>query len=87
MTDYKSVQDLIMKAAMYDGITTAIRPIELIGGCNAIELIFSKNDRRYSVYVDPFNIYPEDAVLHYCKKALRELFMAPYDEIKVDKET
>ena len=84
MSNYKSVQELILKAAMFDGVTTTIRPTELIGGRDAIELIFSKGDRYSSVYIDTLNTYnyPEDAVLYNCKAALYKLLEAPYEEIE-----
>lgn len=84
MRDYKTVQELILKAAMLDGITTTIRPTELIGGRDAIELIFSKGDRYSSVYIDTLNAYnyPEDAVLYNCKSTLYKLLKAPYEEIE-----
>ena len=88
MREYKTVQELILKAAMFDGITTTIRSVERIGGCDAIELIFSKSDRYSSVYIDTLNVYryPEDAVLYQCKSALYKLLEAPYEEIECVKE-
>ena len=58
-----------------DGITTTIRPTELIGGRDAIELIFSKGDRHSSVCIDTLNVYnyPEDMVLYNCKSTLYKL--------------
>jgi hypothetical protein len=32
MKEFKSVQDLIVKAALYDGVSTTISPDKLIGG-------------------------------------------------------
>lgn len=86
MSNYKTVQELILKAAMFDGITTTIRATELIGGRDAIELIFSKGDSYSSVYIDTLNTYryPEDAVLYNCKSALYKLLKAPYEEIEYE---
>lgn len=88
MSDYKSVQDLIVKAAMYDKVSTTIKANELFGGRDVIEIIFQKGNRYSATNID---VYPgvidhEGMTLHACKKALRELFMAPYDEIECVKE-
>lgn len=84
MRDYKTVQELILKAAMYDNVTTTIRANELFGGRDVIEIIFSKGNRFYATNID---MYPgvrdhEESVLYACKSALRNLFMAPYEEIE-----
>ena len=88
MRNYKTVQELILKAAMFDGITTTIRSTELFGGRDAIELTFSKGDRYSRVCIDTLNTYnyPEDAVLYNCKSALYKLLKAPYEEIEYKKE-
>lgn len=88
MRNYKTVQELILKAAMFDGITTTIRSTELFGGRDAIELTFSKGDRHSSVCIDTLNVYnyPEDATLYKCKSALYNLLKAPYEEIEYVKE-
>lgn len=88
MSKYKSVQDLIIKAAMYDGVSTTIRPTELIGGYDAIELVFFKGDRHscVSFYEPNFSMMPEDAVLWQCKHALYDLFKMPYEEIVCEEE-
>lgn len=82
MSDYKSVQELIVKAAMYDGITTTIRPQEMFGGYNVIEIEFSKRGHHSSTLIDGNQIkdnrIPEEATLWNCKQALHDLFMAPY---------
>lgn len=89
MADYKSVQDLIVKAAMYDGVTTTIRPRQRFEGYNVIELVFSKGNNFSATCIDvnahsTFR-YPEDATLYACKSALNELFMRPYRDIEVVK--
>ena len=89
MTDYKSVQDLIIKAAMYDKVSTTIRSNELFGGVDVIEIIFSKDDRHSATHID---MYPgvsdhEEMALYSCKNALHKLLWEPYEEIEVVKET
>ena len=88
MTDYKSVQDLIIKAAKHDNITTTIRRNELIGARDVIEIIFSKDDRYSATNLDLHNIknVSEEMALYSCKNALRELLWKPYEEIEVVKE-
>lgn len=87
MSDYKSVQDLIVKAAMYDGVTTTIRANELFGGRDVIEIIFSKGDRHSATTIDMESaiINHEDAILYACKKSLYNLLKAPYEEIEICK--
>lgn len=89
MNDYKSVQDLIIKAAMYDKVSTTIRANEFFGGRDVIEIIFQKGDRYSATTIGmyPGIIDHEGMTLHACKSALRELFMAPYEEIEYTKET
>lgn len=87
MADFKSVQELIIKAAMYDGISTTIRPMERFGGYNVIELVFSKGNNFSAIQINTNDCSivrnPEDAVLYACKGALKELFMEPYRDIQV----
>ena len=70
MSNYKSVQDLIIKAAMYDRVSTTIRANELFGGRDVIEIIFSKGDRHSVTHIDIESaiINHEDAILYSCKK-------------------
>ncbi len=87
MKDYKSVQDLIVKAALYDGVTTIIRPEEFITG-DMISITFSRDNRHSATCIcvnDPFR-EPEEATLYACKHALYKLLFAPYEEIEVNKE-
>lgn len=88
MSDYKSVQDLIVKAAMYDRVSTTIRANELFGGRDVIEIIFSKGDRCSATHIDmhPGISDHEGMTLYACKSALYKLFMAPYDEIEYVKD-
>lgn len=86
MSTYKSVQDLIVKAAMYDKVSTTIRANELFGGRDVIEIIFQKGDRYSAANIDMYpGVYnQEEATLYACKSALRKLFMAPYEEIEYE---
>ena len=91
MNDYKSVQDLIIKAAQYDGVSTTIGPYELKDELlkrNAIKITFSKGKRYIATCVDLTDAYrdPEEAALYCCKRALMNLLFAPYEEIEVDEE-
>ena len=88
MTDYKSVQDLIIKAAKYDKVTTTIRYNELFGGRDVIEIIFSKDDRHVATNIDLHNIenISEETALYSCKNALHKLLWEPYEEIEIVKE-
>lgn len=88
MTDYKSVQDLIIKAAFHDKITTTISATEIIGARDVLKVTFSKDGYRSCAYIDlcPGYSSPEEVALHSCKHALFELFNAPYKEIEYVKE-
>lgn len=87
MTEYKSIQELIVKAALYDGVTTTIRPEEMITG-DTMRIIFSKNNRHSTATIRVGDKYgdSEEKVLYCCKRALINLFFAPYEEIEVIKE-
>lgn len=84
MGDFKSVQDLIVRAAMYDGITTTIRRNELLGGIEVVEIVFSKGGRHCATNIDFSRIdsISEEMALYSCKSTLRKLLWAPYEEIK-----
>lgn len=88
MTDYKSIQDLIIKAAKHDKVTTTIRRNELLGAGDVIEIIFSKDGRRAATNLNLHNIenISEEAALYSCKKALHKLLWEPYEEIEIVKE-
>jgi hypothetical protein len=88
MKDYKSVQDLIVKAALYDGISTTISPEEMIGGRDMLRIMFSKGTRCSAAYIDLERGYrdPEEAALYACKAALHDLMWRPYEEIEYVKE-
>ena len=88
MSTYKSVQDLIVKAAMYDRVSTTIRANKWFGGRDVIEIIFTKGDRHSAVQIDILSniVNHEDVILYECKKSLYNLLEAPYEEIEYTKE-
>lgn len=87
MNDYKSVQDLIVKAALYDGVSTTIGPSALVS-CDIVSVTFSKNNRYTTTDIELTDRYrdPEEKALYCCKRALCNLLFAPYEEIEVNKE-
>lgn len=87
MKDFKSVQDLIVKAALYDGISTTIGPDEFIKG-DVLKITFSRGDRNSTTRIDVVNTHrdPEEAALYCCKHALYNLLCYPYEEITYPKE-
>ena len=85
MKDFKSVQDLIVKAALYDRISTTISAEELFGGIDALRFTFSKGTRYSTACVD-LRDENEEHNLCVCKKALYRLLEAPYEEIEYIKE-
>jgi hypothetical protein len=80
MQEYKSVQDLILKAALCDGVSTTIRPTPL--AYNAVEIVFSKGVDRTSVIID-LAFTDEYMVLHMLRTTLFRLFEEPYRNIVV----
>lgn len=88
MNDFKSVQDLIIKAALYDKVSTTISADELLGRGDVIKVTFEKNNRYITTYVDLADERrdPEEYALYYCKRALYKLLEAPYEEITYQKE-
>ena len=88
MKDFKSVQDLIVKAALYDKVSTTISADELLGRGNVIKVTFEKNNRYITTYVDLLDRHQdsEEPALYYCKRALYKLLEAPYEEINYPKE-
>lgn len=83
MNDYKSVQDLIVKAALYDGVSTTIAPP--MEDIPAVKITFSKGDRHSTTLIDLGNTFRdhESMSLYCCKEALHNLLWGIYDEIKV----
>ena len=83
MNDYKSVQDLIVKAALYDGVSTTIAPH--MDNIPAVKITFSKGDKHSATLIDLGGIFgdPESMALRSCKDALYKLLWERYDEIKI----
>lgn len=88
MKEFKSVQDLIIKAALYDGISTTISPYELIGSSDVLKITFSRDDRYSTTHIELANRYrdAEEVALYCCKRALYDLLCGPYEEITYPKE-
>lgn len=89
MKDFKSVQDLIVKAAIFDKVVTTIGVDELFGGRDVIQITFSKNSRYTTTHIDLLNKYngnQEKYALYACKRALYNLLEAPYEEIECTEE-
>ena len=87
MNDYKSIQDLIVKAVLYDGVTTTIAPQEFITG-DTMSITFYKDNRCSGTRIRVGDKYgdSEEVVLNCCKRALIDLLFAPYADIEVNKE-
>ena len=88
MKNFKSVQDLIIKAALYDGVTTTISADDFIGG-DVLKITFSRDNRHSVTSFDLVNKYrdPEERALYCCKRSLFKLLCGPYEEIVYPKET
>ena len=84
MNDYKSVRDLIIKAALYDGVSTTIAPP--MENIPAVKITFSKGDRHSTTLVDMDNRFGnyEIVALYACKEAQHKLLWGIYDEIEVN---
>lgn len=89
MKDFESVQDLIVKAALYDGISTTISADELLGRGDVLRITFSKNNRYSVANVELADRYQdvEEFALYCCKHALYDLLCGPYEEINYPKES
>lgn len=88
MKDFKSVQDLIIKAALYDGISTTISAEEMLGVGDVLKITFSRKNRYSATHIDLTDGHrnPEEVALYACKDALYRLFKAPYEEIEYVRE-
>lgn len=88
MKEFKSVQDLIVKAALYDGVSTTISAEKWFGDEDMIKITFSKDNRHsaHVIYTQCKYDNHEELALNGCKRALRNLLFAPYEEIEVNKE-
>lgn len=84
MERYDSLQELIVKAALYDGVSTTISADKLIDGYDVLKITFSKGDRHSSTCLELRDFKDrESMVLWGCKDALLKLLFAPYKEIEV----
>ena len=85
MNDYKSVQDLIVKAALYDGVSTTISATGTGGDIPVLKITFSKGDKRCATHIDMVTRFGdhERVALYGCKDALHNLLWGRYDEIEV----
>lgn len=88
MNDFKSVQDLIIKAALYDKVSTTISADELLGRGDVLRITFSRDNRYTTTYVDLVDEHRnlEEHALYCCKRALYKLLCGPYEEINYPKE-
>ena len=89
MNDYKSIQELIVKAALYDEVSTTISASKSVYGVDVLSITFSKGDRYIARLIDigyENKAYQEEVNLNICKRALRDLLFAPYEEIEINKE-
>ena len=88
MNDYKSVQDLIVKAAFYDGVTTTIKADNTIVGRDALRITFSKRGECSSTLIDMNDGFRdhETMSLYACKDALHKLLWGIYDKIECKKK-
>jgi hypothetical protein len=86
MNDFKSVQDLIIKAALYDGISTTISPGEING--DTLKITFSNGVQRSATLIELSHRFrdPEEAALYGCKAALHDLMWRPYEEIECERK-
>ncbi len=87
MKEFKSVQDLIIKAALYDGISTTIGPSPLVSG-HTLSITFSKkgNYSHADIDLEERPRDPEEVALYCCKRALYDLLCYPYEKIECKKE-
>lgn len=84
MDHYDSIQELIVKAALYDKVSTTISADEMIGGRDVLKITFSKGDRHSSTCLELRDFKDRESMaLWCCKDALLKLLFAPYKEIEV----
>ena len=88
MKDFKSVQDLIIKAALYDGISTTISPDHFIEAPDVLRITFSRDNNHTSTLIELSDKHrdPEEVALYCCKRALYDLLTAPYEKITYPEE-
>ncbi len=80
MNEFKSVQDLILKAALRDGVSTTIRPTSIAP--NAVEFVLSKDGDNAAVSID-LTLTDEHMALYMLRSTLFRLFEEPYKNIIV----
>lgn len=80
MREYKSAQELILKAALCDGVSTTIHPGTY--GDKPVEVVFSRKGICSSVSID-LMVEDERPILYSMKRALFNLFEYPYRDIVV----
>lgn len=88
MKEFKSIQDLIVKAALYDKVSTTISADELLGRGDVLRITFEKKNRYITTYIDLVDEHrdSEESALYDCKRSLFKLLEAPYAEIVYEKE-
>jgi hypothetical protein len=88
MKDFKSVQDLIIKAALCNKVSTTISAVDLLGRRDVINITFERNNKYITTYVDLADERrdSEEYALYCCKRALYKLLESPYEEITYPKE-
>lgn len=85
MYDYKSIQDLIVKAAIYDGVSTTISA-DKVPGRDVLTIKFSRDNHYAVTHIDLLPMPDHEAMtLHACSSALHELFWEPYKDIQYTK--
>lgn len=78
MKEFKSVQDLIIKAALRDGVSTTIKPYR--EGLDVFEVVFTRDADQVAVAID-LVFHNENMVLNMLRSALFRLFEEPYKNI------
>ena len=83
MRNYKSAQELIVKAVLHDGVTTTISP----GAFDSIKIEFERKGISSATQIDLTGLYlhsdDEEMLLTMLKRTLLDVFRHPYDEITV----
>lgn len=82
MGNYESVQELIWRAIKHDRISVTVGPSCFTYGQDVVKFEFTMNGRRSAVNIDITRIN-EPMALDMMKRALRDLFMYPYNSIDV----
>ena len=81
--DYTKAVDLIVKAAIMDGVETTIRPVKNLGHETAIEVDMQRGNRSCSTLIDlqvcKDHRNGEEMLVHILKSALFRLLQSQYD--------